>query len=286
MIRFKKPKNELEGQQKVIKTPRPSVPADMCVLCPSCRKTLFNGDLLANASVCTNCGYHFRMSARERLKLICDEGSFRETGETLRSKNCIDFPGYNQKLAKAAAESGEREGVVTGTAAVGGFPCAVFVMEPRFMMGSMGSVIGEKLTALFELAAEQSLPVVGYTVSGGARMQEGILSLMQMAKTSAALARFSEKGLLYISVLTDPTTGGVTASFASLGDIILAEPGALIGFAGPRVIQQTIGETLPEGFQRAEFQMEHGFVDQVVPRSQLRDTLIQVLQLHAGGKHE
>ena len=148
MIRFKKPKNELEGQQKVIKTPRPSVPADMCVLCPSCRKTLFNGDLLANASVCTNCGYHFRMSARERLKLICDEGSFRETGETLRSKNCIDFPGYNQKLAKAAAESGEREGVVTGTAAVGGFPCAVFVMEPRFMMGSMGSGIGEKLTPL------------------------------------------------------------------------------------------------------------------------------------------
>ena len=223
MIRFKKPKNELEGQQKVIKTPRPSVPADMCVLCPSCRKTLFNGDLLANASVCTNCGYHFRMSARERLKLICDEGSFRETGETLRSKNCIDFPGYNQKLAKAAAESGEREGVVTGTAAVGGFPCAVFVMEPRFMMGSMGSVIGEKLTALFELAAEQSLPVVGYTVSGGARMQEGILSLMQMAKVSAAVKRHSDAGNLYLTILTDPTLGGVSASFAFLGDIIVAE---------------------------------------------------------------
>ena len=166
MIRFKKPKNELEGQQKVAKTPRPSIPADMCVLCPSCRKTLFNGDLLANLSVCTNCGYHFRMSARERLSLLCDEGSFCEIGESLRSTNSLDFPGYNQKLAKSAAESGEREGVVTGTATVGGYPCAVFAMEPRFMMGSMGSVIGEKLTMLFEQAAERGLPVIGYTVSG------------------------------------------------------------------------------------------------------------------------
>ena len=260
MIRFKKPKNELEGQQKVIKTPRPSVPADMCVLCPSCRKTLFNGDLLANASVCTNCGYHFRMSARERLKLICDEGSFRETGETLRSKNCIDFPGYNQKLAKAAAESGEREGVVTGTAAVGGFPCAVFVMEPRFMMGSMGSVIGEKLTALFELAAEQSLPVVGYTVSGGARMQEGILSLMQMAKVSAAVKRHSDAGNLYLT--------------------IVAEPKALIGFAGQRVIEQTIHQKLPENFQRAEFLLEKGFIDNIVERRKQKEYIAKILRLH------
>ena len=276
MIRFKKPKNELEGQQKVIKTPRPSVPADMCVLCPSCRKTLFNGDLLANASVCTNCGYHFRMSARERLKLICDEGSFRETGETLRSKNCIDFPGYNQKLAKAAAESGEREGVVTGTAAVGGFPCAVFVMEPRFMMGSMGSVIGEKLTALFELAAEQSLPVVGYTVSGGARMQEGILSLMQMAKVSAAVKRHSDAGNLYLTILTDPTLGGVSASFAFL----VAEPKALIGFAGQRVIEQTIHQKLPENFQRAEFLLEKGFIDNIVERRKQKEYIAKILRLH------
>lgn len=280
MIRFKKPKNELEGQQKVIKTPRPSVPADMCVLCPSCRKTLFNGDLLANASVCTNCGYHFRMSARERLKLICDEGSFRETGETLRSKNCIDFPGYNQKLAKAAAESGEREGVVTGTAAVGGFPCAVFVMEPRFMMGSMGSVIGEKLTALFELAAEQSLPVVGYTVSGGARMQEGILSLMQMAKVTAAVKRHSDAGNLYLTILTDPTLGGVSASFAFLGDIIVAEPKALIGFAGQRVIEQTIHQKLPENFQRAEFLLEKGFIDNIVERRKQKEYIAKILRLH------
>ena len=280
MIRFKKPKNELEGQQKVIKTPRPSVPADMCVLCPSCRKTLFNGDLLANASVCTNCGYHFRMSARERLKLICDEGSFRETGETLRSKNCIDFPGYNQKLAKAAAVPVTTPSRSPDSAAVGGFPCAVFVMEPRFMMGSMGSVIGEKLTALFELAAEQSLPVVGYTVSGGARMQEGILSLMQMAKVSAAVKRHSDAGNLYLTILTDPTLGGVSASFAFLGDIIVAEPKALIGFAGQRVIEQTIHQKLPENFQRAEFLLEKGFIDNIVERRKQKEYIAKILRLH------
>ena len=280
MIRFKKPKNELEGQQKVAKTPRPSIPADMCVLCPSCRKTLFNGDLLANLSVCTNCGYHFRMSARERLSLLCDEGSFCEIGESLRSTNSLDFPGYNQKLAKSAAESGEREGVVTGTATVGGYPCAVFAMEPRFMMGSMGSVIGEKLTMLFEQAAERGLPVIGYTVSGGARMQEGILSLMQMAKVSAAVKRHSDAGNLYVAILTDPTTGGVSASFAFLGDIILAEPKALIGFAGPRVIEQTIHQKLPENFQRAQFLLEKGFLDNIVERRKQKEYLTKLLRLH------
>ena len=173
----------------------------------------------------------------------------------IQTENPLNFPGYANKIESARAASGQMEGVVCGTATIRRQPCAVFVMDPQFMMGSMGSVVGEKITRLFEYATEHDLPVVGFTASGGARMQEGILSLMQMAKTSAALARFAEKGLLYISVLTDPTTGGVTASFASLGDIILAEPGALIGFAGPRVIQQTIGETLPEGFQRAEFQL-------------------------------
>ena len=273
MIRFKKPKNELEGQQKVAKTPRPSIPADMCVLCPSCRKTLFNGDLLANLSVCTNCGYHFRMSARERLSLLCDEGSFCEIGESLRSTNSLDFPGYNQKLAKSAAESGEREGVVTGTA-------AVFAMEPRFMMGSMGSVIGEKLTMLFEQAAERGLPVIGYTVSGGARMQEGILSLMQMAKVSAAVKRHSDAGNLYVAILTDPTTGGVSASFAFLGDSILAGPTALIGVAGPRVIAQPIHQKLPENFQRAEFLLEKGFLDNIVERRKQKEYLTKLLRLH------
>ena len=252
----------------------------MCVLCPSCRKTLFNGDLLANLSVCTNCGYHFRMSARERLSLLCDEGSFCEIGESLRSTNSLDFPGYNQKLAKSAAESGEREGVVTGTATVGGYPCAVFAMEPRFMMGSMGSVIGEKLTMLFEQAAERGLPVIGYTVSGGARMQEGILSLMQMAKVSAAVKRHSDAGNLYVAILTDPTTGGVSASFAFLGDIILAEPKALIGFAGPRVIEQTIHQKLPENFQRAEFLLEKGFLDNIVERRKQKEYLTELLRLH------
>ena len=250
--------------------------------CPRCQAELTTAELEAQEYVCT-CGYHFRMPARRRLMNLVDEGSFWELDRDMMGGNPINFINYEAKKEKLRASSGENEGVICGTASIGGQKCAIFVMEPYFMMGSMGCVVGEKVTRLFEYATHNNLPVVGYTVSGGARMQEGILSLMQMAKTSAALARFSEKGLLYISVLTDPTTGGVTASFASLGDIILAEPGALIGFAGPRVIQQTIGQTLPEGFQRAEFQEEHGFVDAVVPRLQMRDTLAQLLRLHEKG---
>lgn len=280
MIRFKKPKNELEGQQKVIKTPRPSVPADMCVLCPSCRKTLFNGDLLANASVCTNCGYHFRMSARERLKLICDEGSFRETGETLRSKNCIDFPGYNQKLAKAAAESGEREGVVTGTAGGGRLPLRRLRNGAAFHDGLDGQRHRRKADRPLRAGRRTKPPVVGYTVSGGARMQEGILSLMQMAKVSAAVKRHSDAGNLYLTILTDPTLGGVSASFAFLGDIIVAEPKALIGFAGQRVIEQTIHQKLPENFQRAEFLLEKGFIDNIVERRKQKEYIAKILRLH------
>ncbi len=280
MIIFKKPKNELEGQQKVKKVPRPTIPDDMCVRCSACGKTLFNGDLIENLYVCTSCGHHFRMGARARVGIISDPGSFTETDASLSSKNIISFPGYNQKLAKAAADSGEKEGVVTGFCTVGGFECGIFAMEPHFMMGSMGSVIGEKLTSLFEKAAERSLPVVGFTVSGGARMQEGIISLMQMAKVSAAVKKHSDAGNLYLAVLTDPTLGGVSASFASLGDIIIAEPKALIGFAGPRVIEQTIHQKLPENFQRAEFLLEKGFVDSIVERRKQREYITKILRLH------
>ena len=280
MIIFKKPKNELEGQQKVKKVPRPTIPDDMCVRCSACGKTLFNGDLIENLYVCTSCGHHFRMGARARVGIISDPGSFTETYASLSSKNIISFPGYNQKLAKAAADSGEKEGVVTGFCTVGGFECGIFAMEPHFMMGSMGSVIGEKLTSLFEKAAERSLPVVGFTVSGGARMQEGIISLMQMAKVSAAVKKHSDAGNLYLAVLTDPTLGGVSASFASLGDIIIAEPKALIGFAGPRVIEQTIHQKLPENFQRAEFLLEKGFIDSIVERRKQREYITKILRLH------
>lgn len=280
MIIFKKPKNELEGQQKVKKVPRPTIPDDMCVRCSACGKTLFNGDLIENLYVCTSCGHHFRMGARARVGIISDPGSFTETDASLSSKNIISFPGYNQKLAKAAADSGEKEGVVTGFCTVGGFECGIFAMEPHFMMGSMGSVIGEKLTSLFEKATERSLPVVGFTVSGGARMQEGIISLMQMAKVSAAVKKHSDAGNLYLAVLTDPTLGGVSASFASLGDIIIAEPKALIGFAGPRVIEQTIHQKLPENFQRAEFLLEKGFVDSIVERRKQREYITKILRLH------
>ena len=276
---FRSPQNELEKGGK----PVPEEDAGIRTTCPHCGVQLPLNELQDNLQVCTSCGYHFRMGPRDRISYLVDEDSFAELYGDLKSRDVLSFPGYDQKLRNAKLASREKEGVICGTAQVGGESCALFLMDPNFMMGSMGTVVGEKITRLFEYATEHDLPVVGFTVSGGARMQEGILSLMQMAKTSAALARFSEKGLLYISVFTDPTTGGVTASFASLGDIILAEPGALIGFAGPRVIQQTIGQTLPEGFQRAEFQEEHGFVDAVVPRLQMRDTLSQLLRLHEKG---
>ena len=234
--------------------------------------------------VCPNCGYHMPLGGYYRLSLVLDHGSFRELDADLAPQDVLHFPGYPEKLAAAQNKTGLREAAVTATGRIGGVACVAAVLDSRFFMGSMSTAVGDKITRAIEYAAAKHLPLVIFSASGGARMQEGILSLMQMAKTSTALARFAEKGLLYISVLTDPTTGGVTASFASLGDIILAEPGALIGFAGPRVIQQTIGETLPEGFQRAEFQMEHGFVDAVVPRKDLRDTLIRLLKLHGKGE--
>lgn len=273
---FRKPKNELENQ---------GAPAqeNKAVPCPGCKRGIPSQELSANLNVCPRCGHHMRMGARARIALICDEGSFLERDAELASRDVLHFPGYEQKLANAIRESGETEAVITGAAQIGGHPCAFFAMEPAFMMGSMGSVVGEKITRLFEYATQSLLPVVGYTVSGGARVQEGILSLMQMAKVSAAVKRHSEAGNLYVAVLTDPTTGGVCASFAMEGDILLSEPGALIGFAGPRVIEQTIRQKLPEGFQRAEFQLKKGFVDRIAPRNTQKELLSLLLSLHEGG---
>ena len=256
------------------------------IRCPICKAIDTKRSVAKNKMVCPSCGYHYRINARTRIKAICDKGSFQELEMNIQTENPLNFPGYANKIESARAASGQMEGVVCGTATIRRQPCAVFVMDPQFMMGSMGSVVGEKITRLFEYATEHDLPVVGFTASGGARMQEGILSLMQMAKTSGAVHFHSDKGGLYITVLTDPTTGGVTASFAMLGDIILSEPGALIGFAGPRVIEQTIGEKLPEGFQTAEYLLEHGFLDAIVPRPQLRTTLLQILKLHGKGGDE
>ena len=251
--------------------------------CRQCGRRTTRTLWMKSLYVCPNCGCHMPIGGYYRLSLVLDHGSFRELDADLAPQDVLHFPGYSEKLAAAQNKTGLHEAVVTAAGRIGGVACVAAVLDSRFFMGSMSTAVGDKITRAIEYAAAKHLPLVIFSASGGARMQEGILSLMQMAKTSAALARFSEKGLLYISVLTDPTTGGVTASFASLGDIILAEPGALIGFAGPRVIQQTIGETLPEGFQRAEFQMEHGFVDAVVPRKDLRDTLIRLLKLHGKG---
>ncbi len=259
------------------------VPGDKLTTCPKCGQESERKAVAEGLSVCPKCGYHWPIGGYYRLSTILDPGSFRELNEKYPAADPLSFPGYRAKQDAAQRKTGLTEAAVTATGAIGGRRCVVGVLDSRFLMGSMSAAVGEKITLAIEYAAKNKLPLILFAASGGARMQEGILSLMQMAKTSAALARFSDMGLLYISVLTDPTTGGVTASFASLGDIILAEPGALIGFAGPRVIQQTIGETLPEGFQRAEYQEAHGFVDAVVPRAQLRETLARLLRLHEKG---
>lgn len=274
---FRSPQNELEKGGKEAED------AGIRSSCPRCRVQLPLSDLQENMNVCTACGYHFRITPRERIAYITDEGSFRELDGELMSRDLLDFPGYDQKLRNARLSSREKDAVVCGTAAIGGHPCALFVMDPNFMMGSMGTIVGEKITRLFESALEAGLPVVGFTVSGGARMQEGILSLMQMAKTSAAVRRHSDSGLFYLTVLTDPTLGGVTASFAMDGDIIMAEPGATIGFAGSRVIEQTIRKKLPQGFQTAEFLLDHGFVDLIAPRLEQKETIAGLLRLHQPG---
>lgn len=259
------------------------VPPENAVACPRCGQDSSHQAVSRNLYLCPHCGHHFPVGAYYRLGITLDHGSFRELYPKIAAQDPLSFPGYREKLAEARQKTGLSEAAVSAVGTIDGRRCVVGVLDSRFLLGSMSAAVGEKLTLTIEYAEKNRLPLILFSASGGARMQEGILSLMQMAKTSAALARFSQKGLLFISVLTDPTTGGVTASFASLGDIILAEPGALIGFAGPRVIQQTIGETLPEGFQRAEFQMEHGFVDAVVPRPRMRETLSQLLRLHEKG---
>lgn len=278
---FRKPRNQLEDYESKAQTAMPSVPDEMYVACPGCRYMMFADELYENLYVCPKCNRHFRIGARKRIGLVADEGSFAELDADLASPNPLNFPEYEQKLEAARKSSGEREGVLTGVADIDGVRCALFAMDSGFMMGSMGTVVGEKITRLFEYALREGLPVVGYTVSGGARVQEGILSLMQMAKTSGAVKRHSEAGNLYICVLTDPTTGGVMASFAMEADITLAEPGALVGFAGPRVIEQTIRQKLPEGFQRAEFLQDKGFVDIICDRRKQKALIAKLLRLHA-----
>lgn len=277
---FKKPKNLLEGSVKIERAALSETLDEAVEVCPECKKEIEASELFDRIRICPYCRHHFRVNARQRLAIFCDEGSFSETDGDLVSRNAIEFPDYEKKLRHARLSSFEKDAVITGIGEIDGIKSAIFIMEPNFMMGSMGSVVGEKITRLFEHATRESLPVVGYTVSGGARMQEGILSLMQMAKTSGAVKRHSDAGNLYVAVLTDPTTGGVIASFAMEADIILAEPKALIGFAGPRVIEQTIRKKLPEGFQRAEFLLNRGFVDSIVDRARQRGVLSFILRLH------
>ncbi len=283
---FKKPANALEIRGAEAGHAAPAAPDELFVICRGCGSALPSGDLEKNLHVCPKCGRCLPIGARARIGITSDPGSFEEADAEMTSRDLIGFPGYVKKLEDAARQSGEKEAVVCGTSRVRGLSCAVFSMESRFMMGSMGTVAGEKITRLFESAAARALPVVGFTLSGGARMQEGALSLMQMAKTSGAVHRHGEAGNLFISVLCDPTAGGVMASFAMQSDIVLAEPGALICFAGPRVIEQTIRQKLPPGFQKAEFLLEKGFVDAIVPRKDQKETLARLLALHTkGGWH-
>ena len=280
-IQFMKPKNTLEEGGRTT-APVQQDAGEPEQVCPNCHKSIPVSRIWSGHLVCP-CGYHFRMNARQRIAMIADKGSFRELFSKIVSENPLGFPGYTEKLDTMRSVSGEAEAVVCGRTEIGGSPCALFVMEPNFMMGSMGSAVGEKITQLFEFALQKRLPVIGFTVSGGARMQEGLLSLMQMAKTSAAVKRHSDAGLLYIAVLTDPTTGGTTASFAMEADILLAEPGATIGFAGARVIEQTTKKALPKGFQKAEFVLQHGFLDGIAPRAGQKQLLALLLSIHARG---
>ena len=263
---------------------KPEAPEGILKKCNKCGAAILTDEVINGKYICPKCHGYFRIPAYKRIELVTDAGSFEEwdakIDEGERPENPLDFRGYTEKVEALRVKTGLDEAVVTGKATICGYPVVIGVCDGRFIMASMGHAVGEKITRAVERATEERLPVVLFTCSGGARMQEGIISLMQMAKTSAALKRHSDAGFLYIPVLTDPTTGGVTASFAMLGDIILAEPGALIGFAGPRVIEQTIGQKLPEGFQRAEFLLEHGFVDRIVTRDEMKEVLGQILKMH------
>lgn len=269
------------SEKHYIEVETPSVPSGKWIKCNNCGEIIYKDDFEAKNQICTKCHKHFRMDSSTRISKVIDSGTFIEINAYMGTKNVLNFPGYDEKIASLQLKTGLKEGVVTGEGKINGTDVVIAVMDSRFMMGSMGEVVGEKITRAIEHATNKKLPIIIFTASGGARMQEGIVSLMQMAKTSAALARHSESGLLYITVLTDPTTGGVTASFAMLGDIILAEPGTLIGFAGARVIEQTIKQKLPDGFQRAEFLLEHGFIDMIVERRNMKKTLSKLLSFHS-----
>ena len=250
------------------------------VKCDQCKEIIYKDDLHKNLSVCPNCGKHFRLSARRRIKQIADEGTFEEIGQEIITQDPLKFDGYLKKVQSLKEKTKIEEAVKCGICEIEGNRAVLAVMDGNFLMGSMGEAVGERMTISIEKAIEEKLPFVIFCVSGGARMQEGIVSLMQMAKTAAAVQKLNEAGLLYITILTDPTTGGVTASFASLGDIILAEPKALIGFAGPRVIEQTIRQKVPEGFQSSEFLLEHGFIDKIVERKDMKSTIAKLIELH------
>ncbi len=271
---------EILDEEKPDKQKKKDKDDQLWTKCKGCKEIIFNKKLIKNLMVCPKCNYHFRLTARDRLLITIDENSFEEFAHDITSVDPLDFPGYQGKQEKAEAKTGMQEAVITGEATIQGIPVVITVMDFYFMGGSMGSVVGEKITLSIEKALESKKPLIIVSTAGGARMQEGMLSLMQMAKTAAAIKRLHKAGILFISVLTDPTSGGVTASFASLGDIIIAEPGALIAFAGPRVIKQTISKKLPDGFQRAEFLLEHGMIDQVIERKDLKDHLFRILKIH------
>lgn len=279
---FKKTYTLIDSKYKTQdKQEEPNIPAGLWKKCNKCGQPIYAEDVRNNFYICPKCKGYFRVHAYRRIEMTADAGSFEEWDREMEVFNPLDFPGYEKKIAAVREKTRLSEAIVTGTCKIGGEKAVIGVCDARFIMSSMGHVVGEKIARAVERATEEKLPVILFACSGGARMQEGIVSLMQMAKTSAALKRHHDKGQLYITVLTDPTTGGVTASFAMLGDIILAEPGALIGFAGPRVIEQTIGQKLPEGFQRSEFLLEHGFVDKIVPREEMKETLASILKLHS-----
>lgn len=264
---LKKMRDSFSGREEIVE-------------CPVCQEKMARQILAMKKFVCPECGHYYSVSARERIELVCDADSFKEMDEGLKTQNPIQFPGYRKKLELMKQRTGLEDAVVTGIGRIEGERVAIGVLDSSFLMGSMGSVVGEKISRLAETARRKKLPLVIFSASGGARMQEGLFSLMQMAKTAAAVETFKNTGGLFVSVLTNPTTGGVSASYASLGDIMIAEPKALICFAGPRVIQQTIGQELPEGFQRAEFLLEHGMLDMVVERQNMKQMLARIIRLH------
>ncbi len=259
------------------------IPIGKWIKCDNCKEIIYKEAVRKNLNICPNCGHYFRMHIGKRLELIIDDGTYERFDINIETTNPLELEDYPKKLKILREKTGLEEAVSCGTGNINGEKVVICIMDSAFLMGSMGIVVGEKITYSIEQAVEKKLPLIIFSVSGGARMQEGIISLMQMAKTTAALTKLDEAGLLYISVLTDPTYGGVTASFASLGDIILAEPNAMIGFAGQRVIEQTIGESLPEGFQTSEFLLEHGFIDKIVERKDLKDTIYKLIKFNKGG---